>query len=374
MQLHKVNPNSKSEVNGWVDFPFNLYRGHPCFVPQLKNGVRKLLDRNLHPFYLHSEADFFVVEDGGEVVARLCVMENTRYNQHQGEKAAFVGYFDAVEDLDAARMILAGADEWAAKRGLDTIYGPKGMLGAAAGGVLVEGFEHRAAIDIPYNHPYYDAFFKDSGYEKFRDILSGFIHRSEETSIPDRVLNIAKRMAERSGFYAIRFKSKAELRKIVSGIGDLHRKAFVEIPGYYPLSDEEFAWMAEELIMIADPELITLVMKDDQLVGFVFAYPDISGGLQKANGRLFPFGWWHILQAQKKTDWVILNGVGVLPEYQGRGANAIMYVELARTLLGSRFEHADLVQVGEENYRSMQDQLTFGVKWTKKHRVYKKKI
>ena len=132
--------------------------------------------------------------------------------------------------------------------------------------------------------------------------------------------------------------------------------------------------MADELIMIADPELITLVMKEGQVVGFVFAYPDISGGLQKANGRLFPFGWWHILQAQKKTDWVILNGVGVLPEYQGRGANAIMYVELARTLLGSRFEHADLVQVGEENYRSMQDQLTFGVKWTKKHRVYKKKI
>ena len=374
MKVLKIDPTSKYDVNRWVDFPFMLYRGHPNWVPLLKNGVRKLLDKNLHPYYQHSEADFFLVEDGGDVVARICVMENTRYNQHQGEKAAFFGYFDVVEEVEVARMILSRAEEWAANRGLDTIYGPKGLSGAAAGGVLVEGFEHRTAIDIPYNYPYYDDYFMASGYEKYRDILSGFIHRSEESSVPERVLSIAKRMAERSGFFAKRFRSRAELRELVSSIGDLHRRAFVDIPGYYPLTDEEFAWTAEELIMIADPELITLVMKDDQVVGFVFAYPDISGGLQKANGRLFPFGWWHILQAQKKTDWVILNGLGVLPEYQGRGANAIMYVELARTLLDSRFEHADLVQVGEENYRSMQDQLTFGVKWTKKHRVYQKKI
>jgi len=370
METKKIDTKSISDVNRWVDLPFRIYKDHPYWVPLLKNGVRKLLNKNLHPYYLHSDADFFVVEEQGEVLARVCVMENTRYNQHHGEKSAFFGYFDSVENIDAARMIFARVFEWASARGLDTVYGPKGLLGAAAGGALVEGFDLRAAIDIPYNYPYYDEYIKDAGFVKYRDILSGFIHREEETDIPERVINIAKRMAERGGFYASRFKSKAELRQIVNSIGDLHRKAFVEIPGYYPLTDEEFAWMADELISIADPELITLVMKDEQVVGFVFAYPDISGGLQKANGSLLPFGWWHILRAQKTTDWVILNGVGILPEYQGRGANAIMYVELARTLLQSRFNHGDLVQVGEENYRSMQDQLTFGVKWTKKHRVY----
>ncbi|NIW43423.1 MAG: GNAT family N-acetyltransferase, partial [candidate division Zixibacteria bacterium] len=369
MITKKIDPNSPSDVNRWVDFPFSLYQGHPCWIPLLKNGIKKLLDKNQHPFYQHSEADFFVVENAGEVAARICVMENTRYNDYHNEKAAFIGYFDVIEDKEAARQILSQVDEWANQRGLETIYGPKGMLGAAAGGVLVGGFEYRAAIDIPYNYPYYDDYLKDSGYEKYRDTLSGFIHRKDEGNIPERVIRISKKVAERGGFHARRFKTKAELRQIVPMIGDLHRQAFVEIPGYYPMTDEEFAWMAEELIMIADPELITLVMKDDEVVGFLFAYPDISGGLQKANGSLFPLGWWHILQAQRKTDWIILNGVGVLPEYQGRGANAIMYVELARTLLQSNFDHADLVQVGEENYRSMQDQLTFGVKWTKKHRV-----
>lgn len=374
METRIIDPNSKSDINLWVDFPFRMYHNHPYWVPLLKNGIKKLLNKNLHPYYRHSDADFLVVEDSNSVLARVCVMENTRYNQYHDEKAAFIGYFDVVEEIDAARLIFNRVFEWASERGLDTIYGPKGLLGAAAGGVLVEGFEYRAAIDIPYNFPYYDNFLKDSGFEKYRDTLSGFIHRKEEGNVPERVIKIAERMAQRGGFYAKSFKTKAEMRRFVPAIGDLHKKAFMDIPGYYPLTDEEFAWMAEDLISISDPKLIKLVMKEDQVVGFVFAYPDISGGLQKANGSLFPLGWWHILRAQKQTDWAILNGVGILPEYQGRGANAILYLELARTLLQSRFNHGDLVQVGEENYRSMQDQLTFGVKWTKKHRVYIKKL
>jgi hypothetical protein len=374
MQTHKIDTTSKKEVNRWVDFPYKLYENNPHYVPMLKGGARKLLDKTSHPFYEHSDADFFIAEENGEVLARICVIENRHYNQHQGEKSAFFGYFDCAENIDAARAVFSAASDWAAARGLDTIYGPKGLLGAAAGGVLVEGFDLRAALDIPYNYPYYDAYIKDAGFEPYRDILSGFIHRKGEENIPDRVRRISERMAERGGFSAKRFHSKAELRQLVPEIGELHRQTFVEIPGYYPLTDAEFALMAEDLIMVADPELITLVMKDEQIVGFLFAYPDISGGLQKAKGSLFPFGWWHILQARKKTDWVIINGVGILPEYQGRGANAVMYLELGRTILDSNFQHAELVQVGVENKRSMSDQLTFGVSWTKTHRVYKKNI
>ncbi|MBN2044194.1 MAG: GNAT family N-acetyltransferase [Anaerolineales bacterium] len=374
MKTHLIDTTDKDDVNRFVDFPYKLYKNHPYYVPMLKAGQRKLLDKTKHPFFKHSEADFFIVEVRGEVLARICVMENTAYNSYQKEKAAFIGYFDVAENIEASRMIFRQVDEWAAARGLDTIYGPKGLLGAFAGGVLVDGFDLRAALDVTYNYPYYDQYIKDSGYQPYRDTLSGHIHRKAEGNVPERVLKISKRMAERSGFYARHFKSKQELRGIVAAIGDLHRRAFVEIPGYYPMTDEEFAWMAEELIQIADPGLITLVMKEDEVVGFVFAYPDISGGLQKANGSLFPFGWVHILRAYKTTDWVILNGVGILPEYQGRGANAVMYTELARVVTDSQYWHADLVQVGTENSRSINDQLTFGAEWVKTHRVYRKKL
>ncbi len=267
-------------------------------------------------------------------------------------------------------------DEWASARGLDTIYGPKGLLGAFAGGVLVEGFDLRAALDVTYNYPYYDAYIKDSGYQPYRDTLSGHIHRKAEGNVPERVLQHLQTDG-RTQLVSMPGTSspKQELAHASSLPSETCTAApFVEIPGYYPMTDEEFAWMAEDLIQIADPGLITLVMKEDEIVGFVFAYPDISGGLQKAKGSLFPFGWWHILRAYKTTDWVILNGVGVLPEYQGRGANAVMYTELARMITDSQYWHADLVQVGTENTRSMNDQLTFGAEWVKTHRVYKKKL
>lgn len=376
MQIHTIDTTSKKDVNRWVDLPYRLYKDNPYYVPMLKGGVRKLLDKTRHPFFEHSEADFLIAEQDGEVLARICVMENRHYNEYHGEKAAFFGYFDCAEDIEAARAIFNAVSEWTAARGLDTVYGPKGLIGAAAGGVLVEGFDLRAALDIAYNYPYYDEYIKDSGFEQYRDLLSGFIHRkNEEENIPDRVRRIAERMAERGGFSARRFKSKDELRAMVPEIGELHRQAFVEIPGYYPMTDAEFEMMADDLVMIADPQLMTLVMKDDQIAGFLFVYPDLSEGLQKAKGSLFPFGWWHILQARKKTDWVIFNGVGILPEYQGRGANAVMYLEIARTILDSpQYLHAEFVQVGLENKRSMADQLTFGIEWTKTHRVYKKTL
>ncbi|HKJ27543.1 MAG TPA: GNAT family N-acetyltransferase [Anaerolineales bacterium] len=374
MQTIKVDTTSKKDVNRWVDFPYHLYENHPYYVPMLKGGVRKLLDKTSHPFYEHSDADFFIAEKNSEVQARICVMENRHYNEHQNEKAAFFGYFDCAENIEAARAVFRAACEWAAARGLETVYGPKGLLGAAAGGQLVEGFDLRAALDITYNYPYYDAYIKDSGFEQHRDLLSGYIQRTGEDNIPDRVRRIAERMAERGGFWARRFKTKNELRALVPQIGEMHRRAFVETPNYYPMTDAEFEMMAEELIMVADPKLITLVMKEDEIIGFVFTYPDISGGLQKAKGSLFPFGWWHILQARKKNRWVIMNGVGILPEYQGRGANAVLYLEIARTILQSQYHRAELVQVGLENKRSMADQLTFGVEWTKTHRVYKKTL
>ena len=212
MEIKLIDTTSKRDVNKWVDFPYRLYKGHPFYVPMLKAGQRKLLDRSAHPFYQHSEADFFVTEDNGEVLARISVMENTAYNSYHDEKAAFIGFFDAAENIETARGLFRRVDEWTSGRDLDTIYGPKGLLGAFAGGVLVEGFQYRAALDVPYNYPYYDTFIKDSGYETYRDTLSGHIHRKAEGNIPERVLRISERMAEHSGFYARRFKTKDELR------------------------------------------------------------------------------------------------------------------------------------------------------------------
>jgi hypothetical protein len=128
------------------------------------------------------------------------------------------------------------------------------------------------------------------------------------------------------------------------------------------------------IISVADPSLIKLVMKGDDVVGFIFSYHDVSAGLQKARGRLWPFGWFHILRDRKKTDWVNVNGVGLLPEYQGLGANTILYIEVAKSIQAFDFVHADIVQVNENNFASRSDMENMGVNWYKRHRNYKRDL
>ncbi|MEZ4516566.1 MAG: GNAT family N-acetyltransferase [Chloroflexota bacterium] len=144
-----------------------------------------------------------------------------------------------------------------------------------------------------------------------------------------------------------------------------------ELHSYYPPTEEETRNLINTLLLIADPSLIKLIMKDDEVAGFILAYHDVSEGMQKANGRLFPLGWYHILRDRQKTDWVDINGLGLLPQYRGLGANAMLYSELAQTVREHHFKHVDIVQVNEENFKSRSDMETMGAQWYKRHRHYK---
>ena len=138
--------------------------------------------------------------------------------------------------------------------------------------------------------------------------------------------------------------------------------------------EEEMAWVADELLTIADPRLVKLVMRGEDVIGFLFTYHDVSEGLQKAKGQLWPLGWLHLLMARRRTKWANVNGLGIIPEYQGLGANTVLYTELAKTIKAFGFEHIETVLIGEENYRSFSDNEALGVTWYKRHRLYKRRL
>jgi hypothetical protein len=265
-------------------------------------------------------------------------------------------------------MLLGAAVEWAKGRGLDTILGPRGVVGID-GSVLVEGFEHRPALTIPYNYPYYDAFIKDSGFEKDADYLSGYTPGDHK--IPPRLYEIAARVKEKRGYWIKTFESRAEIREWIPRALEVHRQAMSGLHSYYPPTENETRAVINTLLTIVDPSLIKLVMKGEDIAGFIIAYHDVSAGLQKARGRLFPFGWFHILRDRRKTEWANVNGLGLLPQYRGLGANAMLYTELADTINAYHFKHVDIVQVNETNFNSRSDMETLGVEWYKRHRHYK---
>ncbi len=374
MRLRKIDPSNKKDIRQWVQFPFDLYKTSDLWVPPLIISEKAQLDSKNHPYYKHSTADFYLAEDqNGKTLGRIGLIHNTRYIEYAQDNAGHFGFFEVTEDEKVATALLDTAIEWANQKGFRKLIGPKGLITTENGGVLVDGYEHRPALNVPYNYPYYKDFFENAGFQKERDAFSGHIYIPDAT-LSERVAKIAERVIERRGFHIKTFNNKAEMRAMVKQAQEVLHRAFQNGFGYVPLTDEEFAYAAEDLITIADPQLIKLVMKGDQIVGFLFAYQDVSAGLQKAQGKLFPFGWYHILRDKKRTKWVNVNGLGILPEYQGLGGNAIMYVEMAKTILSYQFEHCDTVFVGEENYRSFSDNESMGVTWYKTHRMYFKDL
>lgn len=372
MQIRRVDTARRGEVNRFIQFPFELYRTCPQWVPPLWQEMRLVLNREQHPFYEYSDAEFLIAEHQEEVVGRLAVMNNRNYNRHHGQRIAFFYYFDVVNDLGVAQALFDAGQTWARTQGLTTLIGPKGFLQGDGLGMLAEGFEHRPAMGIPYNYAYYNDFMERLGFVKETDFYSGYLAGSHE--LPPRFFEVADRVKARRGFEIKSFSSERELRQWIGRIGQLYNDCFVDNWEYCPITPAEMQAIADRMLSIANPRLIKLVMKGDDLIGFVFPFPDLSAAIQKAQGRLWPIGWLYLLREFSRTKWVNFNGLGLLPQHQGVGANSILYTEVARTIRECGFEHADVVQVEERNAKSQGDMAAIGVSWYKKHRIYRSEI
>jgi len=372
VRVRKLDTTRARDVRQFIDFPFELYKDCPQWVPPVLPEIKLVLNRRKHPFYRHSSADFFVAESKGGTLGRITVMENRNYNEYHKHKDSFFYFFDCVEDIEVARALFDAACDWSRSRGLDQILGSKGFLQGDGMGILVEGFDHRPALGIPYNYAYYDTLVRDSGFEKETDFLSGYL--SGEHQLPGRFYDIAERVKERRGFHIKSFSSKREMHGWVRRAGRLYNETFVDNWEYCPLTDEEMDVVADRLLSISDPRLMKSVMKGEEIVGFVFAFPDISAAIQKTKGRLWPLGWIHLLREFKRTNWVNLNGLGLVAEHRGVGANAVLYTELAKSVYDFGFEHADVVQIEERNDKSLGEMAAIGVEWYKRHRIYRRAL
>ncbi len=371
LEIRKIDTSSRGDVRRFIELPWAIYRGCEQWVPPLVDDVKTMMNRRSYPFYQHSDADFFLAERDGRAVGRIAVLENRHYNEHWSSHTAFFYLFDAFDDAEAASGLFAAIEAWAGRRGLNKIVGAKGFLQGDGIGVLVEGFEHHPAVGIPYNHEYYGPLIEAAGYQRQRDFMSAYLPGN--ATLPPRLHQIAEKMMERRGFTIKTFESKKELTAWIPAIVDVYNQTFLENWEFNPITEAEGKVIGERLLSIADPKLIKLVMKGDAIAGFLFGFPDISEGIRRANGRIWPFGWFWLLRDMKRTRWINLNGAGILAPYRGLGVNAILYVEMEKTIGSGSFEHADLVQM-EEHVLTLEDTKTMGGQIYKRHRIYEKQL
>ncbi len=368
MRLIKVDPENKTEVNKFINLPLKIYQDHPFWVPVLKSEMLRIFNKKKHPFYKHSNADFFLVESEKEVLGRVAVLQNKIFNAYHNSKIAFFYYFDAIDDDQVINLLFKSAANWARKENLSSLMGPKGFVRSNGVGLLADGFEFLPAMGITYNFPYYISQLEHFGFAKETDFLSGYMDYSHQ--LPDRIHEAAEKVKKRGNFWIKEFSNGAEIRKWIHVVEEVHTMAFASNPNYIPSTSEEFRIMADTMIQITKPGLIKLIMKNDQVAGFIIAYPNINRAIQQTKGQLWPLGWLRILAEKNRTTLCDLNGLGLLPEYQGAGANLLLYNELEKTLRQNQFNRVELVQVDERNYKSKSDMENMGVIWHKKHRLF----
>lgn len=377
MRIHEVDTRQRRDVNRFINFVFELYKDCEQWVPPLLPDARFQLNREKNSFYKYNDATFFIAEQDGVDVGRICVFEPRTYNEFKGVQNAHFTSFDAVDDQDVANALFDAAVEWAHKRGLNHLRGPLGFRVLDGFGALAEGFEHRPALNIPYNFPYYIPLIENWGFELEERVYSGYVDVVETIkNFPQRVITIAEKVRQRYGFEVVTFDSKREIvEKIAPRLAEVYNRSLTHIAGDPPVTQEEVKDLADSLLLIADPKLLKFIMKDGELVGFMFAFPDVGEGIQRAKGRLFPFGIFQILLSLRRTKWLNFNGMGILPEYQGMGGTALMYAELYNTLADNpRFKHGDVVQISEYNVQSLNEMKKFGIDFYKTHHIYKRDI
>ncbi len=375
LEIEKVDTNNKSQVKRFVQFYYDLYKDCPQFVPPLFIDSYLPLNRKKHPFFEHSQADFFLAVRDGQVVGRICAADNRPFNEYHKTKKAHFYAFDTIEDLEVARALFGAAFDWARGRGLDTMIGPKGLSPFDGYGIQIEGFEHRQMMTMMnYNYPYYPKFMEALGFEKEVDFVSCYLP-ADAFKVPDRVQRIAERAMKRGNLTVKNFKSKKELLKWAWRIGEAYNKTFIHNWEYYPFSRGDIQYAVDNVINFADHRLIKVILHGEDIVGFLFAFPDVSAAFQRAKGNLFPFTIPDMLIEMKRTKTVSGNGMGILPEYQGTGGNALLYAEMGKTIFSFRqFEHVEMTQVAETTRQMRADLKNLNGIEYKNHRVYRRAI
>jgi len=357
----------------FVDFPHQLYRGSKQWVPQFRRDIRVILDRK-HPSFERCEARFFLARKGGTPVGTIGAIVNAAYNEYQHSRTGHFHFFDCIDDREVSHALFEQAFEWLRSKGMEKVIGPFGF-GFMGMGALVEGFEHRAVMTMmAYNGPWYGPALEAEGFVKHRDQLSMFLEAAN-FRLPDRVRRVAEISLKRGSFEVPQFKSKRALIRRAPAIGHIYNETFsAHTDEFYPLSEKEIRQITADLVTVADPKLIKLLMRKGEVAGFLLGFPDLSAALQRAHGRITPWGIIDLLLEYRRTRWLVVNGAAILPQYQRLGGNALLYYMLEKMNSGQRFMYVDAVQIAETTDLMLSDMRTLGGKIYKVHRLFQRAL
>ena len=360
----------KAHAEQFVSLPFQIYKSCKYWAPPLKAGEMKSLFPETNPAFAFCKAKFWLAFKEGKCVGRIGAIINNDYNKKTGEKMARFSRLEFFNDAEVVSKLMGTAEAWAKENGMIGIHGPLGFANLDTQGMLVEGFDHLQSIGSVYHHEYYHKYIEQLGYQKENDWLEFRLTLGE--AAVEKANRGAALIQKRYGIEVLHFKSMSELLPHSNTIFSILNDAFSDLPYVTDFSPAMMDFYKEKYIKLLNPEFVKMVKLKGELVGFIIGLPSLSEAMQKANGRLFPFGLFHILKARKGKDVMDQMLTGVKKESQSTGAGVILMAEIQKVMLAKKMKYIETTGIFETNNNAISNWKNYEHIQHKRKRCYRK--
>lgn len=363
---------SKEEKKAFIQFPYDHYKNDQYWVPPLYVEQKKLLDKSKNPFYQNAEIELFLASHNGKPAGRIAAIIDHRYNDYHKSKTGFFGFFECIDRQSTANLMFRVASDWLRTKGMGNILGPTnpGMMDEI--GVLVDGFDKYPTILLPYHKNYYDTLIKGAGFEKEQDLFTYDVNQDGvDRERMNRAMSIVEKRLPGIEIRKIRLKKISEEIQIIEKI---YNAAWSKNWGFIPLSKDEFAYLAKDLKTIVDEDFAHIAEVDGKPVAFSVALPDYNQIFRNMDGKLLPTGIFKILWNRRKINRIRTALMGVLPEYQGKGIDALLHRESIENGLERGFYSSEIGWILESNTEMNRVAERIGGTHEKTYRMYSKSL
>lgn len=374
IEIRQITP-TRSELKKFVQFQIDLYEGNAFFVPPLISDDVNTLDPQKNPAFDFTDAAYFMAYRDGKPVGRIVGMINRQVNEKLGEADARFGWIDFTDDAEVCRLLLKSVEDWARSKGMKKVVGPLGFSDLDYEGTLIEGFDELSTMATIYNYPYYGPHIEAAGYEKESDWVEFLMEVPAE--MPERYNRVAEIVKNKLGLRVAKFKNRKKIKDAYGrAIFELVNESYKDLYQYSPLTDRQIDHYIDLYLGLLNLDLVCLIVdKEDTLVGIGIALPSMSRALQKSKGKMFPFGWYHLLKGLKgKNDRVDLLLVAIRPDLQSKGANALIFQDLIPQFQKYGYKYAESNPEMESNDKVQNQWTIFNPRQHKRRRSYAKKL
>jgi len=374
VEIREILPQKGKDLKAFILLPEKIHAGHANWVYPLVTDDWKYFDSRKNKAFGYSDAILLLACKDGRPVGRGMGIINQRYNEHRNEKTARFGYLETSEDREVFRALLRYIEDWARAKGMTKIVGPYGFSDQDPEGYLIEGFEHRATIATYFNFEWVPRWLEEEGYTKDND---WFVYKlAVPKEMPEFYKRIYERAMKRGTYEIIEFKTRKEIKPWIRKVLGLMNETYMtgNIYGFAPLEPQEMDDLAKRFLPIVDPRFVKVVAKDGEVLSFVIAMPDMTEGINKARGRLFPFGFIHVLRAARKTKQLDLLLGAVKEQYRGQGLDVLMGVKVLQSASEAGMEKIDTHHEMEANVKVRAEMERMGGQIYKKFRAFQKAL